>query len=165
MTTRRLTTIAILTAMAIVLHLVESLFPAPLPIPGVKLGLANIITIIALVLVDWKAALSVAVLRTVIGSLLSGTFFSVTFILSFSGAILAALIMVLIYLKFPKFSIIGISIAGAVMHNIAQLGAAALIIDQPGIYYYLPVLLIAAIPTGIITGLLASLLCKRLKKS
>ena len=169
--TRKLTTIAVLVALAIVLHLFEALIPIPFPIPGVKLGLANIVTLLALVLFDFKTALTIAIMRTVLGSLLSGTLFNIAFFLSFSGAIAATCVMaILLYfgqsLKFhSRFSLLGLSVAGAAAHNLGQLAMAALLIKHSGIFYYLPVMLLSSIPTGILTGLLLRELLKYLKVS
>ena len=169
--TRKLTTIAVLVALAIVLHLFEALIPIPFPIPGVKLGLANIVTLLALVLFDFKTALTIAFMRTVLGSLLSGTLFNIAFFLSFSGAIAATCVMaILLYfgksLKFhSRFSLLGLSVAGAAAHNLGQLAMAALLIKHTGIFYYLPIMLLSSVPTGILTGLLLRELLKYLKVS
>lgn len=170
--TKKLTIVAVLVALAIVLHIFEALIPIPLPIPGIKLGLANIITLLALVLFDFKTALMIACLRTLLGSLMSGTFLNIGFYLSFSGALTAACVMGLLLLPWSKsqhlhsgFSLIGISIAGAAAHNLGQLAMAALIIKHKGIFLYLPVMLLSSIPTGFLTGLLLGELLKSLKSS
>lgn len=169
--TQKLTTIAVLVALAVVLHLFEALIPIPIPIPGIKLGLANIITLLALILFDFKTALLIACLRTVLGSLLSGTLFNIAFFLSISGALAAACLMALL-LRLPPwarsqtgFSILGISIAGAAAHNLGQLTMAAMLIRHTGIFYYLPIMLISSIPTGFLTGLLLKELLNHLRSS
>lgn len=161
--TKKLAVIAILIAQAAVLHFLESMFPNPLPIPGVKLGLANIITLLALILFDFKTAQQVAVMRTILGSLLSGTLFGMGFFMSFSGAVSAAVIMALLLRYWKGLSYIGISIAGAVGHNIGQLIMAALVLRFSGIFYYLPVMMFFSVPTGLITGLLINELVKYMK--
>jgi heptaprenyl diphosphate synthase len=143
-----------LVAQASVLHFLESLLPNPIPIPGVKLGLANIITLVALVIFDFRTALQITVLRTILGSLLSGTLFGVGFFLSFSGAVTAACIMAVVTRRCRGFSIVGISVAGAAAHNLGQLAMASLILNFSGIFYYLPVMLLFSVPTGFFTGLL-----------
>lgn len=169
--TKKLTTIAVLVALAIVLHLFEALIPIPFPIPGVKLGLANIITLLALVIFDFKTAFIIACMRTVLGSLLSGTLLNIAFFLSFSGAVTATCLMaILLHLgRSPNccsgFSLLGISVAGAAAHNLGQLAMAALLIKHTGIFYYLPVMLLSSIPTGILTGLLLRELLKYLRAS
>lgn len=163
MKTRKLTTVAVLVALATTLHIIESFFPSPLPIPGAKLGLANIVTLLSLVLFGWKTGFQVAFLRIMLGSLLSGSFLTTGFFLSFSGTMTSTLVMALCLYFFPGFSIIGISVAGAVSHNLGQLAMAGLIIAHIGIFFYLPVLLLAAIPTGIFTGFILKYLLKHLK--
>lgn len=143
-----------LVAQASVLHFLESLFPNPVPIPGVKLGLANIITLLAIVVFDFKTALEITILRTILGSMLSGTLFGVGFLLSFSGAVTAACFMAILWHVLSGFGLIGISVAGAAAHNLGQLAMAALILNFSGILFYLPVMLLFSVPTGIITGLL-----------
>lgn len=162
MKTRKMTLVAILVALATVLHIIEAFFPSPLPIPGAKLGLANIVTLLTLVLFGWKTGFLVAFLRIMLGSLLSGSFLTTGFFLSFSGAMASTLAMALCLYFFSGFSLIGVSLAGAVFHNLGQLAMAALIIEHIGIFYYLPVLLLASIPTGILTGLLLKYLLKHL---
>lgn len=161
--TKKLAIIAMLVAQAAVLHFLESLLPNPIPIPGVKLGLANIITLIALVVFDFKTALNITVLRTILGSLLSGTLFGVGFLMSFSGAITSTCLMAILLRAFPGFSLIGISVAGAAVHNLGQLFMAALILNFPGIFLYLPFMLLFSVPTGIIIGLLVKELVQYIK--
>jgi heptaprenyl diphosphate synthase len=167
--TRKLTIIAVLAALAIVLHLFEALIPIPFPIPGVKLGLANIITLLALILFDFKTAFLIVIMRTVLGSLLSGTLFNIAFLLSLSGAITATCLMaVLLALSSWSSSgsgIILVSVAGAAAHNLGQLTMAAVLIKHSGIFYYLPVMLLSSIPTGVLTGLLLKSLLQNLKSS
>ncbi len=163
--TKKLAVIAMLVAQASVLHFLESLLPNPLPIPGVKLGLANIITLFALVTLDFKTAVQITVLRTILGSLLSGTLFGVGFLMSFSGALTATCFMALLLRVFPAFALTGISVAGAVAHNAGQLVMAALILNFSGIFFYLPVMLLLSVPTGFITGLLVKELVEYIKST
>jgi heptaprenyl diphosphate synthase len=163
--TKRIALIAMLVAQATILHYLEGLLPNPIPIPGVKLGLANIITLLALILYDFKTALNIVVLRTILGSLLNGSLFGVGFFLSFTGAMVATCMMVILLRVFPVLSVIGVSVAGAIAHSVGQLLMAALIINQPGIFYYLPFMLLFSIPSGIITGLLLKALLKYIEKS
>lgn len=163
-----MTFIAVLIAQAVVLHLLEALIPLPLPIPGVKLGLANIITLLALVVFDFKTALLVAIMRTILGSLLSGTLLNIAFFLSLAGAITSTLLMALLikFMRdFSKFSLIGISIAGALAHNLGQLFIAALLIRHTGVFYYLPIMLLSSIPTGFLTGYILRMLLHYLQAS
>ena len=163
--TKKLAVIAMLVAQASVLHFLESLLPNPMPIPGVKLGLANIITLLALVIFDFKTAVQITILRTILGSLLSGTLFGVGFFMSFSGALTATCGMAIILRSCPGFSLVGISVAGAIAHNLGQLIMAALILNFSGILFYLPVMLLFSVPTGFITGLLVKELVEYTKST
>lgn len=146
--------IAMLVAQASVLHFIESLLPNPMPIPGVKLGLANIITLFALLVFDFRTAMQITVLRTILGSLLSGTLFGIGFFMSFTGAVAAACCMAVLLRVCSFLPVTWVSVMGAVAHNLGQLLMAALILKFAGILYYLPVMLLFSIPSGFITGLL-----------
>lgn len=157
--TRRMVFLSLLAAIGTAMHLMESLLPLPLPIPGVKLGLANIVTLLALYLYGLRGGLTVALLRVLLGSLIGGVFLAPGFLLAMTGAVCSALLMALLLKQTSCFSMIGISMAGAAGHNIGQLLTACLLLQSASIIYYLPVLLLAGIPTGIATGyLLNSLL-------
>jgi heptaprenyl diphosphate synthase len=161
--TRRLVYLSLLLAMATALHVLEGLFPIPLPFPGVKLGLANIITLLILYLYDLRAGLTVAIARVFLGSLLGGTFLAPGFFLALTGAVVSTLIMALLVNKTDCFSPLGISLAGAVGHNLGQLVMASLLLQNQAIFFYLPVLLLAAIPTGLVTGYILQRLLERLE--
>lgn len=163
--TRRLVYLSLLLAMATALHVLEGLFPIPLPFPGVKLGLANIITLLVLYLYDLRAGLTVAIARVFLGSFLGGTFLAPGFLLGLTGAVVSTLFMALLVKKTDCFSPLGISLAGAVGHNLGQLLMASLLLQNRAIFFYLPVLLLAAIPTGLVTGYILQRLLERLEKS
>ena len=163
--TRRLVYLSLLLAMATTLHVLEGLFPIPLPFPGVKLGLANIVTLLVLYLYDLRAAMTVAIARVLLGSLLGGTFFAPAFFLGLTGAVLSTLVMALLVKKTSCFSPLGISLSGAVSHNLGQLLMASFLLQNQAIIFYLPVLLLGAIPTGMITGYLLQGLLERLKEA
>lgn len=150
--TRKLVLLAVLVSLATALHSVELLFPNPFPVPGAKLGLANIITLITLEVFGWKEGLVVVVLRVFIGSLLGGTFLGLGFLLSFSGAVFSLLIMHFLFRYIPGLSVIGVSVGGAAAHNIAQVAAAAGLTQTTYLFYYLPFLLLISVPTGVFTG-------------
>jgi len=152
-----------LVAQAAVLHYLESLFPNPVPVPGVKLGLANIITLVALVVFDFRTAMVIAVMRTVLGSLLAGTLFGMGFFMSFAGAVTATVVMALVLRIFTMFGMVGISVLGAIAHNIGQLIMATFVLHFPGIFLYLPAMLVFSIPTGFLTGLLINELVKYIR--
>lgn len=163
--TRRLVYLSLLLAMATTLHVLEGLFPIPLPFPGVKLGLANIITLLVLYLYDLRAGLTVAIARVFLGSLLGGTFLAPGFLLGLTGAVLSTLLMALLVKKTTCFSPLGISLAGAVGHNLGQLLMASLLLQNQAVFFYLPVLLLAAIPSGLVTGYILQRLLERLEKT
>ncbi|HHV72408.1 MAG TPA: Gx transporter family protein [Clostridia bacterium] len=160
----KLVYLSFLIALATTLHIVENFLPSlSFIVPGAKLGLANLVTLVAILAYGWKCGFIVAVVRSCLGSFLSGTFLTTTFFLSFSGAVLSSLAMGWLN-KWgkEKFSPMGISIVGAVVHNVSQLTVAGLIIQNGGIFFYLPYLLIFALPTGYFTGILAYLLTRYL---
>lgn len=150
----RLVFLALLVAIGTVLHVTENFFVAIVPIPGAKLGLANIVTVLALRQYGLRDGLLVAILRVLIGSFLSGLFLSPGFFLGLSGAISSTVFMSFLLNFRNIFSMIGVSVGGAVGHNTGQLLAACLLLQTHAVVYYLPVLLLLAIPTGMITGYL-----------
>ena len=154
---QRLTYLALLTSVGLILHLVESALPPFLPVPGAKLGLANIATLLALSLFGIKGAGQIVLLRIFLASILAGTFLTLPFYLSFFGGILSFTIMALITVYGQKyFSIIGLSISGALFHNLGQILIASLVIGNWGVLYYLPYLSAIALPTGFIIGISAN---------
>ncbi len=164
---RRIYKLALLVSLSCVLQISESLIPHP--IPGLRLGLASIMTLIALVMLGFRYALEVAVLRTILSSFIMGTFMSPTFILSFSGALISTLVMGVFYWLSHlhsryRLSIVGISMVGALSHNIVQLCLAYLIlVRHGGIFVFLPWLCIGAVFTGWVTGVVAGRVCLELK--
>lgn len=160
---KRDTVIIILICNAILISLLELIIPVPIPVPGVKLGLGNIITIIAITFLDLKDVLVIVVLKCNVVAVLSKGVTMLPF--SLSGGILSALVMWLLYKKLARFfSIKGISILGAVTHNIAQLMVASLILRETVVLYYLPILLISAVITGLITGTISELTVGEIEK-
>lgn len=149
--TRRVTNLALLVSIGLVLSIIESTFPPLLPVPGAKLGLANIATVIALYVFGPEMALEVTVLRCIVGGLLRGSV--VGLFLSLSAGLASTLVMIVLYLVADRYlSIIGVSVAGAVTHNAAQLAAAYLLVQQAALFYYLPYLIIISVPTGLFVG-------------
>ncbi|MDD2212115.1 MAG: Gx transporter family protein [Clostridia bacterium] len=161
--TRRLVYFSLFVTLATALGFLEMLLPNPFPLPGVKLGLANLVTLLVLYVYGLKEGLAVSLLRVLFASLLGGTFLSVGFFLSFSGAVLSTLVMAVLIKYVPALSIIGVSMVGAISHNVGQLLTASFLIQTPYLFYYLPVLLLAGLPTGLATGYLARLLLRYLK--
>lgn len=162
---RRIAVCGMLTALAIVLALAERFFPleAVIPVPGIKLGLANVVTLFAISALSKKEAFAIFICRVIISSVLMG---SVTaFLFSFTGGALSMLIMsVLMEWEGKAFTIPGISVAGAAGHNTGQIAAAALWMKTTAVVSYLPALLMASVPLGLITGLTASAALNHLKK-
>jgi heptaprenyl diphosphate synthase len=156
--------IALLTGLAIVLMAIERMIPIPVAVPGVKLGLANVVTLTALYLFTWRDTLSIILLRVLLGSLILGSFSA--FMFSLGGALMAFVVMALLVSLAPRlFSVVGVSVCGAVAHNIGQLLVAAAVVQNLRIVSYLPVLLLAAVGTGLATGYTVTLLLKYLKRS
>ena len=152
--TKKIALGGILTALAMIFSYIESL----IPIPGVKLGIANIAIISVLYLLGSGQALLVNLLRITLTAVLFGNFNS--FLFSMAGGMLSLLVMVILK-KSGHFSIVGVSVAGGVFHNVGQITAAVLLMDTTAIYYYLPVLLIFGIVTGIIIGLMGGYVTQR----
>ncbi len=153
-----LTYLALLITFAVVIHTVEAALPLPMPVPGVRIGLANIITLLTLILFGLRSGLLVAVIRSVLGSIFVGGLFGFGFWLSISAGIISCLAMalVLVFRRKGLVSLISVSVVGAATHNLAQLTMASIIIASFDLLRgYFPFLLLLSIPTGIFTGLAA----------
>ena len=148
--TKKITQSAILVALALALSYTERFIPLQLiiPLPGVKLGLANVVTLVALYLLGWKQTLFILLVRCFLGALF-GSLTSLLF--SISGGALALCVMALCK-KLPFFSVFGISILGAAAHNIGQILGAMLLMNTVYVCAYLPYLLLIGICTGLATG-------------
>ncbi len=155
---RRMTTLSLLFALAMIFSFVESRLPTFIPIPGVKLGLCNVVIIFTLLSLGAPSAIAVSLLRVLLSSILFGN--AAAFFYSLAGAILSLAVMILLK-HFRLFSAVGISVLGGVMHNIGQLLMAWILLGTAGVMYYLPVLLIAGTVAGALIGLLAAYLSKR----
>jgi len=157
--TRKTTSIAMFISMGLVLHIVEGMLPIPFAAPGIKLGLANTVTLIAIIFFRFREVLMIVILRCLLGSFFGGSISG--FLFSLTGGILSAVLMWVLYKKFSEyFSFTGISIGGAISHNIGQLLMASIIIEDFRIYVYLPVLMISSVVTGVFIGLV----CNYMKK-
>ena len=157
--------IAILSAYALALHGFESLLPTP--IPWLKLGLANIITLVALILYGFRTALMVTLIRVVLASILIGTFLGPAFILSAGGGIASVIAMGLSIKMFKNiFGAVGISLIGALFHNIAQLALAYFLFIQriEAMLIIAPLIVLIGSVTGILNGIISDLLIKNLLK-
>ncbi|MBO4623409.1 MAG: Gx transporter family protein [Bacilli bacterium] len=152
----RYVTLSLLLAIAIVLNYLESFIPS-IGIPGVKLGLANIVILICLYKYKVYEALMVDLLRVLLANLLKGTFLSIAFYMSLSGAMLSFLVMFLFrYIKTLKPLVI--SVIGAIFHAVGQIVVALIIMQTSGILLYLPFIMLASIITGILNGIV----CERI---
>lgn len=151
--TRALTRSAVLLAAALTLSRLESLLPPFVPLPGVKLGLSNVASLIALYLLGGKAALRILLMRCGLGAVFGGS--AASLLLSLSGGALAMLAMLLARVL-PCFSIYGVSLLGAAAHGIGQIIAAMLLMRSAAIIAYLPVLLCASLPAGLAVGILGA---------
>ena len=149
----------ILIALAMVMSFIESLIPIPFPVPGVKIGLANLVTIAGLYLVGIPGTICVTVLRVVLVGFSFGNPYSMVY--GLSGSFLSLFVMA-IAKKCRIFSQVGISILGGVFHNIGQVTFAAFIVQTAGVFVYLPTLLIAGCIAGAVIGILGGIMTERL---
>lgn len=163
MNTKRMAQLAFLVAIAGVLHFVESAFPIPFPIPGLKLGLANLVTLLVVAVYGLKDALIVSTVRVSLGTLMAGTLFGMTFLMALAGAFVSCLVMYAAkkWLT-PACSLVGVSVLGAVGHNSAQLCVAMVVLEAPDLLFYLPYLTLFAVLAGTLTGLCVVGLMKKL---
>jgi len=160
---KKIILISLLVSQAMVLSFIESMIPLNFSVPGAKLGLANIVTLTSLYLFSFRETLLIIVLRTVMTAFISGSFSM--FLYSISGALLSFLMMyLLIHFASEKVSTVGVSIVGAIFHNLGQLAMAALIIQNIKIVLYLPFLMVAGIATGFIVGASVKYLMKYLMR-
>jgi len=166
MDVRRLSRNAILCTVALALSLVEQQLPLGLwiPVPGLRLGLSNVVTLFAVLCLGPFDALAVSLLRVGVLFLITGNFTAL--VLSFSGSMLALLFMLLFKRGYKTlFSIYGVSMAGAGAHNLGQLAAAAALLKTPAVFFYAPVLMVVSVATGALTAFVSSLLIGALYKS
>lgn len=159
--TRKITELAIFTAVAFIFSYIESLFPLPIPFPGIKLGLANLVIIILLYRNGFKDAFAVSMLRNILNGLTFGSMFS--FLYSLAGSVISLVVMGLIKeKKHPRFSTTGVSIVGGICHNFGQFMVAACLVGFRAILPYLPFLYFAGLVAGSLIGIFAGLCLKRL---
>ena len=158
MKTKKLTTLGLSVALALILSYVESLLPPLMAVPGGKVGLPNIVILFLLYRYGWKEAASVSLLRLVLTAALFTGF--AAFFYGLSGAVLSLLGSALLK-KSGRFSPLGVSAAGGVLHNLGQIALAALVLDSGYIFAYLPVLLLSGTAAGALVGILAGILIQR----
>lgn len=159
MKTKKLTLMALCITIALILSYVESLIPAFVAVPGVKAGLANIVIVFSLYKLGAKEAITISIIRVLLVSLLFGSIMSLFY--SVAGAALSLLGMILLK-NTNKFSCISVSVTGGVLHNIGQIIMASIILETNVLKYYLPFLLFSGIIAGIIIGILAAYMVRRI---
>ncbi len=150
----------VFTALALIFSYVETLIPISFGIPGVKLGLVNLIIVIALYKMRLSEAYLLSVVRVVLSGFIFGNYFSIIY--SLAGGLLSLTAMACLK-KNDGFSVMGVSVAGGVCHNIGQLIVAMLVVETFSVAYYVPVLLVAGVATGLVIGLVANGMIRRLK--
>lgn len=157
---RKVAIFGVFTALALIFSYVELLIPINFGIPGAKLGLANLMTVLVLYKMGIKEALALSVTRIILSGFMFGNLFGILY--SLSGGLLSFLVMVLLK-KSDRFSVAGVSIGGGTAHNIGQLLVATVVVQTYQVGYYLPVLLVAGEVTGLLIGLVAKEVLKRIQ--
>ena len=148
-----------LIGLAFIFSYLEAIIPIPVPIPGVKLGLANLVVIVGLYTIGIPGTIAVALIRIVLVGFTFGNVSSMLY--SLSGGIVS-LILMIAFRKLNWFSQTGVSIIGGIGHNIGQLMMAAFITETAGVFYYLPFLIVAGVVSGAVIGLLGGLVTERI---
>lgn len=160
MSSKKVATIGMMIALAFVLNYVETLIPINIGIPGVKLGISNIVVIFSLYTLGPATAFFIAIIRIVLCGLTFGSISSMIY--SLAGGLLSYFIMFLLK-KTDRFSIYGVSVAGGISHNFGQIIMAIIILQTKLLIYYYPVLLLSGSIAGVLIGMISALLVKRLK--
>ncbi|MBQ6432036.1 MAG: Gx transporter family protein [Oscillospiraceae bacterium] len=159
---RRLALCALLTAIALTIFVVEAQFPLPVPVPGLKLGLSNIVTLFALAAFGWKEALAILLVRVFLGNLITGQMMSLFY--SLAGGLLSFVCMALILRVLKQNQLWVAGVIGGITHNVGQMAVAVAVTDTTALLAYLPVLTLCGILTGALTGLCAQLLYQKLRR-
>lgn len=160
MKTKKVAVMGLAIALAMILSFVESQIPSFVAIPGVKMGLANIAVVFVLYKLGWKEAVLISLVRVFLVSLLFGNFASLFY--SVAGAVLSLAGMILLK-KTGLFSAVAVSVAGGVLHNVGQIAMACILLETDVIRYYLPFLVLSGTLAGIVIGVLAGILVKRIR--
>ncbi|MBR1781353.1 MAG: Gx transporter family protein [Oscillospiraceae bacterium] len=161
MSARRVARYGLLVALALILSYAEAQIPAFFAVPGMKLGLTNIVVLTALYLMDWKSALVINLLRIFLVSVLFGNGMSLAY--SLAGGLLSGLVMILLK-QTGKFHLITVSIAGGVAHNVGQILAAMVLLETKSLAWYLLVLWLTGLASGAVIGVIGGVLVKRLER-
>lgn len=160
MKSRNVATYGMLIALAFILSYIERMIAIPVPIPGIKVGLANLVVITALYLMGPKHAFVLSMIRILLVGFTFGSLSTILF--SFAGGILSWILMVLAQ-KIKGLSMTGISILGGVGHNVGQIVVAMFVVNSTTLLYYLPVLILSGLIAGMVIGIIGALLINRLK--
>lgn len=156
--------LSVLVSIGLALSVLESAIPLPITVPGAKLGLSNMVILVTLVIFGFKEAIVVGILKSMVLVLVTGSISSLFY--SLSGSIFSCIAMFIAYKYFMNiFSLIGVSIFGAVAHNVAQVSVATIMMNNSKIYSYLPILLLTSLFTGYFVGLSSIFITDNLKKS
>ena len=160
---KKIAVLALFTALGLIVFIIENQFP-PLIVPGAKMGLANIFSLSALILYGPMEGFIVVAVRTILGSLFAGNISMIMY--SFTGGMVSlAVSAALMYLVYPRISVMAVSIAAAVVHNIVQTTVFVLISNTPEIYFHLPFLALIGILSGAIVGAVVSIIFKKIPES
>ncbi|MDY3801112.1 MAG: Gx transporter family protein [Bacilli bacterium] len=160
---KKFTRLSLLLALSVVLNIIESCIPLFNGyLPGLKIGLANIVILFILYCYSFKDALYVSILRVFLVGMVRTGLFSVAFFFSLGGAILSLYAMFFAK-KFTRLSIVGVSIIGSIFHSIGQIISAIFLVNSSAIVFYLPWLLLFSIPTGILTGMISKQMMESFK--
>ncbi|WP_206458594.1 Gx transporter family protein [Anaerovorax sp. IOR16] len=159
--TKKLSISAALTSLALIFSYIEFLIPFSFGNTGIKLGLANVVIVVALYTIGESYAFSINILRVLLSGALFGNVFAIAY--SLAGAVFSFFCMLALK-KTGWFSITGVSMAGGVAHNLGQIIAASLLIESLKIFYYFPVLVFSGMITGILIGIIAYFICKRINQ-
>lgn len=159
-TARWVAAYGMLIGLAFIFSYIEAIIPIPIPIPGVKLGLANLVTIVGLYTVGVKGTVAVSLVRILLVGL---TFSNVSSMMySLAGGVLSLCLMIL-FKKLKLFSQTGVSIVGGIGHNVGQLTVAAVVTQTSGVFYYLPFLMVAGVVAGAVIGLIGGMVTERIQ--
>ena len=158
----RIAACGVLTDLALIFSYIEFLVPLPIAIPGIKLGLANIVVLVCLYTLGERYAFLINCTRIVLAALLFGSVFSALYALA--GGLVSFAVMALLK-RTNAFSVCGVSMAGGVFHNLAQLAVAGFLVESAQVFYYFPVLLLSGMATGIGIGILATLILRSIGRS
>ena len=159
MKVQKIALLGVLLAATIVIAILESFIPS-IMIPGIKLGFANIVILVTLYELGILEAVFINLVRVLIVSLVRGTFLSMGFFMSLTGAFMSLGIMILFYLVIKKFSIIGVSVIGSLFHVIGQILIAMIYMGTVYVVYYLPIIALSAVITGVLVGFIARSIIK-----